>query len=197
MAAIHPVVITGSWLSGFALDYHTISSVCIGHDEYGHPIFDTKYTELGGLLYQLKSKGDQSVVREMVETIGHFVQRSWNPPLSRIVPMPPSTSRATQPVFILADALGERLGLPVNRNAVVKARKTPQLKNVYDYNERARLLDGAFSADAQLISEQKVLLFDDLYRSGATMNSVATVLYQQGKAAEVYALTVTRTRINR
>jgi competence protein ComFC len=91
MAAIHPVVLTGAWLSDFALDYHTISSVCIGYDEYGHPIFDTKYTEMGRLLYQLKSKGDESVVHEIMETIGHFVQTSWNPPLSRIVSMPPST----------------------------------------------------------------------------------------------------------
>ena len=197
MAAIHPIEIKGEWLSGFALDYHTISSTCIGHDEYGHPIFDTKYTELGALLYQLKSKANKSVVGEIVETICHFVQVSWNPPLSAIVPMPPSTRRTLQPVFILADALSERLQLPVRRDAVAKLKQTPQLKNVYDYNERMRLLTGVFSAKPELLSEQRVLLFDDLYRSGATMNNVATVLRNEGKAAGVYVLAVTRTRINR
>jgi len=117
VAAIHPIEIKGEWLEGFALDYHTISSTCIGHDEYGHPIFDTKYTELGGLLYRLKSKRDKSVVSEIVETIGEFLQNIWNPLLSIIVPMAPSTGRTEQPVFILADALGERLKLPVAREA--------------------------------------------------------------------------------
>lgn len=42
-----------------------------------------------------------------------------------------------------------------------------------------------------------MLLFDDLYRSGATMNEITALPYDQGKAAEVYALTITRTRSNR
>jgi len=37
-------------------------------------------------------------------------------------------------------------------------------------------------------------LFDDLYRSGATMDAITTALYEQGKAADVFALTITRTR---
>ena len=159
-------------------------------------MFETEYTELGGLLYRLKSQKDKSVVNEIVETVAEFVQRIWQPPVSMIVPMPPSNIRAEQPVVILAEALAERLRLPV-RHAVTKIKKTEQLKNINDYDERIRSLEGAFSADPSLLSEQRVLLFDDLYRSGATMNSVATVLHQQGKASEVYALTLTRTRVNR
>ena len=40
------------------------------------------------------------------------------------------------------------------------------------------------------------LLFDDLYRSGATMNEITTTLYDQGSAADVFVLTITRTRSN-
>lgn len=39
-----------------------------------------------------------------------------------------------------------------------------------------------------------VLLFDDLHRSGATMNAITEALYDDGDAAEVFALTITRTR---
>lgn len=41
---------------------------------------------------------------------------------------------------------------------------------------------------------KKVLLFDDLYRSGASMNAITAVLYDEGRAAEVYALAITRTQ---
>jgi len=36
------------------------------------------------------------------------------------------------------------------------------LKTVYDYAERARTLDGAFSAKSSVVEGEKVLLFDDL-----------------------------------
>lgn len=41
-----------------------------------------------------------------------------------------------------------------------------------------------------------ILLFDDLFRSGTTMNAITDVLMQQGKASVVRALTITRTRSN-
>ena len=39
-------------------------------------------------------------------------------------------------------------------------------------------------------------LFDDLFRSGATMNAITDVLLRKGKAASVRAFTITRTRSN-
>ena len=75
-------------------------------------------------------------------------------------------------------------------------RDIPQLKSVYDLDERFKLLDGLHEVDTSATQEKKILLFDDLYRSGATMNAITTVLYEQGKAAAVFALTITRTRSN-
>jgi len=40
-------------------------------------------------------------------------------------------------------------------------------------------------------------LFDDLYRSGATLNAITQALKDKGKAKEVYALTLTMTRRRR
>lgn len=195
MAAIHPITLQGPWQAGYALDYQIVSSTFLGYNDYGHPIFDTKRTELGELLYRLKYGADKSVVDEIVEAAAHFVESTWKPRLSIIVPVPPShEGRREQPVFILADALGKRLGIPVRRDAVIKQKKTPQLKNIYDYKERLKALDGAFAADPSVVGGQNVLLFDDLYRSGATMSTVTKALYEQGKAAEVYVLTLTRTR---
>jgi competence protein ComFC len=91
--------------------------------------------------------------------------------------------------------LSEQLGIPVV-NAVKKIRETPQLKNVYDLDERLKLLDGAFEVDRAAITGKRVLLFDDLYRSAATMNVITSALYDQGKASDVVALTITKTRSN-
>ena len=59
------------------------------------------------------------------------------------------------------------------------------------------MLEGAFRADSTVLAGQSVLLFDDLYRSGATMNAVAKALSEEGQAASVHALALTRTRRHR
>jgi predicted amidophosphoribosyltransferase len=76
------------------------------------------------------------------------------------------------------------------------SRELPELKNVYDYDERIRLLADAHSIDRNQVAGKRVLLFDDLYRSGATMNAVTIALYDAGAAQDVFTLTVTRTRSN-
>ena len=195
MANYQPRRILGKWREGFALDIHTISSIPIGYNEYGHMQYDTTRSELGELLYRLKSKSDDTVVSEIADAAAAFI-KEWKPGVEIIVPVPPSSPRALQPVSVLGNALSQRLNIPLV-DCVRKTRDAPQLKNVYDLDERLRLLDGLHTVDASATSGRKILLFDDLYRSGATMNSITTLLYDKGKASDVFALTITRTRSNR
>ncbi|MBE3134953.1 MAG: ComF family protein, partial [Acidobacteria bacterium] len=183
----HPMRIVGRWREGFVLDYHVLSSIYVGDDEFGHPRYDTRRSELGELLYRLKYQADTSAVGELAQSAADFVRR-WGIRVDAIIPMPPSRAdRPHQPVVLLARALGECLGFPCLERAVTKTKDTPQLKDVSDYNERLSLLAGAFGASVAEIRGRTILLLDDLYRSGATLNAVASALYDQGEAAEVYA----------
>jgi predicted amidophosphoribosyltransferase len=110
-----------------------------------------------------------------------------------IVPVPPSSQRNVQPVILIAEGFSRRLGIPLV-DCVKRTRDAPQLKNVYDLDERLRLLEGLHQVDASVTESKKVLLLDDLYRSGATMDAITAALYDDGRAADVFALTVTRTR---
>ena len=76
----------------------------------------------------------------------------------------------------------------------MRTRNVPQLKNISDLDERAKLLEGLHAVDKSVTRDKSVLLFDDLYRSGATMNAITTELYETGEATDVFALTITRTR---
>jgi hypothetical protein len=64
----------------------------------------------------------------------------------------------------------------------------------FDYDDRWRLLDGLHEVDRRTVEGRRILLFDDLFRSGATMNAVTSALYDQRLARDVYALALTRTR---
>lgn len=63
-----------------------------------------------------------------------------------------------------------------------------------DSNRRKELLDGLYDVDRTCTQGKSILLFDDLYRSGATMNAVTDLLINQGEAEAVRVLTVTKTR---
>lgn len=198
MVNINPKKLAGRWRAGYALDHHTTSSVYLGDDELGHPAFDTKRSEIGELLYQLKYKSDAGVVTTIVDAAAAFIDR-WKRDggleLDLLVPVPPSRSRPAQPVLLVAESLAQRLGV-LCAACVGKVRDVPELKNVYDLSERDRLLAGAHRIDRAQVVGRKVLLFDDLYRSGATMNAISSALYDSGGAAEVFALTITKSRSN-
>jgi competence protein ComFC len=193
MAGMNPTKILGRWHSGFALDYHTISSEFVGHDEYGHPMFETKRSELGELLYRLKYGADLGVVEEIGATAAEFLT-TWKPRAEFILPVPPSRPRLQQPVLLIAEQIGRNLNLPVRPGVVTKVKVIPQLKDVFEYDKRVSLLQGAHSVARAVTEGRSVLLFDDLFRSGATMNSIAQTLYEDGGTVDVYALTITRTR---
>ncbi|MCX7605357.1 MAG: hypothetical protein N2036_14875 [Bryobacteraceae bacterium] len=188
-----PLRLEGPWTEGYALDFHTASSTYVGDDEFGHPVFKTDRTPLGEALYRLKYRQDKSQMQPIAATVGQFLNsRDWK--VDAIVPVPPSTPRRrVQPVQEIANELGRLIGVPVC-SCVTKAKATRQLKNVYDRAEREHILHDAFVADPGQTRGLRLLLLDDLYRSGATAASATKVLLDAGEAAAVYFIAVTRTR---
>ncbi len=191
---INPSKLTEPWDEGYCLDLHTIESVFLGYNEFGHPEFSTTRSPVGDLLYRLKYQHDASALEPLVETVVAFLT-SWNLSLQEIVPVPPSNpTRKSQPVLEVAGGVSARLHVPLCHDCISKVKKTGELKNIFDFQQRAAILDGAFDVDVPKTAGKRILLFDDLYRSGATMNTIARLLRGKGSAVAVYALTLTRTR---
>ncbi len=109
--------------------------------------------------------------------------------------MPPSAPRAVQPVILLANGIGNALDVPVI-DCIRTTREATQLKGITDRLRRRELLDGLHEVDPIHTEGGNILLFDDLFRSGATMNAITDVLMRQGKAASLRAFAITRTRSN-
>jgi competence protein ComFC len=191
---IHPRELKGDWDAGYALDVQTLESTYVGDNEFGRPMFDTKRSALGELLYQLKYHNDSAAVAPIVETVAEFL-KTWKAAFEVIIPMPPSNpSRKSQPVIEITKNLSSAVSVPLCEKCVLKVKSTPQLKNVGDFGERERILNDAFTVNTKETSGKRVLLFDDLYRSGATMSAVARLLKSGGQANAVFVLALTYTR---
>jgi predicted amidophosphoribosyltransferase len=166
----------------------------IGYNAYGHAVFDTVRSPLGELLYRLKNRGDPTAIPEIVDTVGEFV-KGWGPQVDAIVPVPPSnTARKHQPVIVVARALSEYLGVPLCEDCLAKIKNTAQLKDVFEFAQRAKILQDAFFVDANKTRGRRLLLLDDLYRSGATVSAITQLLTTTGDTRAVYLLTLTQTR---
>ena len=171
---INPTKLPGPWVEGYVLDLHTISSTFLGY-EGSIPRFDTKYTELGELVYRFKYRGDRAALPPLVDTAEQFIRESkWT--FDCIIPTPPSISRKSQPVVEVAQELSSRLGVPVCEEAVVKVKTTPPMKNIEFPSERAKVLEDAFRGESNEIRGKRVLLVDDLFEYGSTVGAVAKVL---------------------
>lgn len=192
--------ITGKWSDGYALDFHTTKSQPAEVDENGKVLsWNTMRPPIGEELYRLKYWREQYRIDRIASPAADFLKRlnqNWN--VDAIIPIPPSdTEREFQPVEELANAIGEKLNLTVDHDFLIKTKQTSQLKEVLNPSERKEILKDAFSIKDGRYKDKSVLIFDDLYRSGSTMNEVADVLINKGEVNSVYVLTITKTRKNR
>jgi predicted amidophosphoribosyltransferase len=97
-------------------------------------------------------------------------------------------SRGFNQSEVIAIQLGKSLDIPVNRELVYRIKKTKPLKEL-NKEQRITNLDGAFGIPRSIKVPKVVLLVDDIYTTGATINKVARVLKKAG-CEKVYFLTV-------
>ncbi len=124
----------------------------------------------------------------------HADPRLRLPAVDALVPVPLHPRRERERTFnqaaVLARLLGGRVGLPVWR-ALRRVRFT-EIQATLTRAERLENLRGAFApARRRRVAGANLLLVDDVYTTGSTVNECARVLRQAG-AASVRVLTVTR-----
>lgn len=191
--ANNPTSIQGNWKAGWALDLHTIKSIPLGDGK-----FDTTYTETGKALNELKYHQNYTQIERLANEVVAFLRtRLVLPYINVIIPTPPSKNRDIQPVEEIAKLVSQSLNIPIDTNYIVKTKNTNELKGIDDPLEREKLLTGAFSLQDLRYQNKKILLFDDLFRSGSTLKELTKTLYYNGKVNNVYIVTLTKTRSKR
>ena len=116
-----------------------------------------------------------------------------------IIPVPLHKRRLNERGFnqslLIAHYLSKRLCIPISIDGLQRVRWTrPQIELSKD--ERLKNVRGAFAMGAGLkpvhtIKEKKIVLVDDVYTTGATVNECAKVLKKAG-ASEVVVFTIAR-----
>lgn len=174
------------------LDKHSVSSVYLGEDEHGHPQFDTTRTEVGEATFLLKYRNDWAQAKPLAQAIADHIY----PKLSQvgfIVPMPASSQRARQPVSEVANKLGGIVKIPVFNNVLVKAKNGKSLKDLSTKDEKIEAIGDSISVNDEISGDGKwnVLVVDDLFHTGASMEAACKVLRAYPKVGRIYVAALT------
>ncbi len=147
-------------------------------------------------IHQLKFGGQLHWVPPLVELLVHLIRREAAVlSADMIFPVPLHIKRLRQRGFnqagLLARYLGRRVALPVYYDVLERKSWTePQTR--LNREERLHNVKDAFHvADAGKIKERRILLVDDVYTTGTTLNECAKILKAAG-AAVVHAVTISR-----
>ena len=114
----------------------------------------------------------------------------WKPDV--IIPVPMYWIKKNRRGFnqseLLAEKIGRLTGIPVRKDILKKIRGTQDQKQL-SLEERRKNLESAFSLKKQPEGIRTVLLVDDVYTTGSTVDALASVLKQSG-VEKVYFLTL-------
>lgn len=188
--------LTGNWKAGWALDLHTISSIMRPDGS-----FENQYTDIGHSLHLFKYRQQYSEIDFLSNKLIDFLQtRLVTPYLDVVLPVPPSKlDRDYQPVFELVSRLSNLNNkITIDYNFLQKQPIDKELKAIQNLDEREDALKNTITLSEDLrYKNKKILLVDDLYRSGTTLKECTRVLHDIGQVQNVYIVTLTKTRVHR
>lgn len=184
--------IQGPWDAGWVLDKHTLHSQYLGDDAHGHPRFETTRTEVGEATYQLKYQHDWDQVQPLAQSIADNIFPKLAD-VGFVLPMPASTARQRQPVTEVAEALGKIIGKPVFTDTLRKAANGKSLKDLHTKQEKIDAIGDGITVNNQITNEGawNVLVVDDLYHTGASMEAACKVLRAYPKVKKIYVAALT------
>ena len=176
----HPRPLVGPWDVGWSLGFHS-----------GFSGADWNRSKIGELVYKLKYEGERSAA---IPLVWHIMALCEKYPelkdVDAIVPVPPTMRRDFDPVTTVANALSENIGVPVRSVVVRKKVRRPQ-KELNTLAQKKANIAGAFGVKGD-IRGLRVLVLDDLFDSGATLEEMSRILKDAG-ASRIAVMTLSRT----
>lgn len=185
---LNPIRIYGTWDEGIVLDNHMLKSVFLGYDNRGREKFENTRTEIGELIYKYKYKNSADSLIKIINLIKDIIEK-WDlkRKIDMVIPVPPSNKmRSYQPVFEIAKEIANFLDKDCRLDILLKE---DDLQAKDNFN-----VEGRFKQIVKINQPANVLIVDDLYSTGATLNEVCKILREDRNVMKIYVLAITKTK---
>jgi ComF family protein len=144
----------------------------------------------------LESKRRAHLSSVLINLLVHAAQREPLNKATRIIPVPLHENRAKERGFnqasVIAEALARNLKLPLDETSLTRIRGSEKYRAGLDPKGRRDTVKGAFLVrHPRLVADESILLVDDVFTTGATVNACAEALVK-ANARAVFVLTIAR-----
>lgn len=150
-----------------------------------------EYKSMAASIYRFKYKGRQEYAdffgKKLAEHLEDYL-RIWKP--EAFVPVPIHSSRMRVRGYNQAEVLAKKLsgetGIPTRADLIKRCKKTVPQKNLSD-GERQNNLKKAFKICRNDVKLDTIVIIDDIYTTGSTIDAVAYELLKKGVVNIYYA----------
>lgn len=143
-------------------------------------------------LYRLKYANRREYAcwygEEMAKCLGKWISQKR---ITKIVPIPLHPARKRQRGYnqaaLLARSIGRYMNIPVDEQLLYRVKKTAPQKALTGQERKANLRN-AFEIRKSIRPGERILLVDDIYTTGSTVDAAAECLQRAGKC-RIYVIT--------
>lgn len=185
LSDIEPVPLSGNFDLGFALGEYSIKESA-----------KRKKTKVGDLLHKFKYEQNRHAGVILADLASDLISSQIVLKSSDLMlTIPPSfRSRSFDPVSFIAERIEERTKIRWERDVFLRTRLTKPQKSIWDKELKQWNVFNTFRIAKPLQLEGKtILLIDDIFDSGATLNEISAIL-REVAAHRVYVLVLARTQ---
>ncbi len=152
-----------------------------------------RYRSISGSIYRFKYSGRQEYADFYGDEINRYLGdtiRNLKP--DAIIPVPMYKTkeriRGYNQASVLAKAIGRETGVPVDLDIIRRCRNTQPMKFL-DAGERKANLKKAFNIAQNEVKYSCIILIDDIYTTGTTLDAVARMFRNKG-VKKIYFVTL-------
>ena len=161
------------------------------YDENRAVLVYDEYTSKSIYRFKYNSKPEYAAYYgKLIDDRLHNKIKSWN--AQALVPVPihksKLKSRGYNQAALIAKALSKHVNIPVYENLLIRKIPTKVMKNL-DAKQRENNLEKAFIVNKNSVKLNSVVIVDDIYTTGSTMDAVARVLKDAG-VEKVYCVSL-------
>lgn len=138
------------------------------------------------LIWQLKYQKKTGAVESLSQILfEHLKILKLNLKNYTLLPVPLHKERERARGFnqseLVAHSLSRKLNLAIIAHGFVRSKNTPPQAETHDFEEREKNLRDSFKVtDSEIITGRNIILIDDVFTSGATMNAAVRALKDAG-----------------
>ncbi|MEK9186428.1 MAG: ComF family protein [Patescibacteria group bacterium] len=137
-------------------------------------------------IHTLKYRKRRGAIQPIADLLANYLsQLDFNFKNYSVVPIPMFPRKERERGFnqarLIAEKAARLLNLPVLDNALIKVRDTKAQAELENYKHRSENVAGCFAvSNTEMVKNKNIILVDDVYTSGATMNEAVKTLRAAG-----------------